>query len=68
MLVLNRTPSNKTESQDESILRIGDDIIIHIVLSNHKSVKLGIEAPDHIGIWREEVYKKIKEAKQRKLG
>ena len=48
-----------TRSQNQSVI-IDDDIRI-IVLSDSQ-VKLGIEAPDDVEIWREEIYEKIQEA------
>lgn len=47
MLVLTRTP-------DQTIY-IGDDIIVTVVQVRGNQVKLGIEAPDHIPVHREEV-------------
>jgi carbon storage regulator len=48
MLVLNR-------KEGESV-RIGDDITITVVGVEGGQVKLGIEAPKHVGIHRQEVY------------
>ena len=43
-----------TRSQNESII---DDIIKVTILSNtHGQVKLGIEAPEDVKIWREEIH------------
>ena len=35
---------------------IDDDIRITILDNKRGQVKLGIEAPDDVGIWREEIY------------
>lgn len=43
-----------TRKRDESI-KIGDDIIIKVVLTSKGSVKLGIEAPPHIRVMRAEL-------------
>ncbi len=51
MLILTRKPG-------ESI-QIGDDIKITVLDDKHNQVKIGIEAPDDIEIWREEIYAKI---------
>jgi carbon storage regulator len=47
-----------TRSQNESIV-IDDDIKITVVSNRHGQVKLGIEAPEDIEIWREEIYTKM---------
>jgi carbon storage regulator len=53
MLVLTRHPDQK--------IIIGDDIEITVLGMAGKQVKLGIEAPSHVTIHREEIYKKIQE-------
>lgn len=47
-----------TRKQNESII-IGDDIKIKVLNEPHGQVRLGIEAPDDVEIWREEIYEKI---------
>lgn len=54
MLVLSR-------QRNESIM-IGDDIKVMIVRIDKYEVRIGIEAPEHIPIHREEVLKKIQAA------
>lgn len=51
MLVLSR-------HRDESIM-IGDDIVITIVDIRGDKVRLGIEAPQHVPVHRQEVYDAI---------
>lgn len=51
MLVLSR-------HRDESIM-IGDDIVVTIVDIRGDKVRLGIEAPQHIPVHRQEVYEAI---------
>ena len=51
MLVLSR-------KQDEKII-IGDSIILMVVSIQGDKVRLGIEAPKHVSIHREEVYQAI---------
>ncbi len=47
-----------TRSQNESIV-IDDDIRITILSDRHGQVKLGIEAPEDVEIWREEIYENL---------
>jgi len=49
-----------TRKSDESI-KIGDDITITIVEIKGNSVRIGIQAPSHLRIYRKELYEKIKE-------
>ena len=52
-----------TRRLGESIV-IGDNIKITVVDINNQQIKLGIDAPKHITINREEVAKKVKEENQ----
>ena len=54
MLVLSRRPGES--------LRVGEDIRITVVSTASGQVRIGIEAPDHVTIYREEVYERIVEA------
>lgn len=56
MLVLSR-------KKDESII-IGDDIRITVIEVRGDKVRLGIEAPPHVSVHREEVWITIQKAKQ----
>ncbi|MBM7557469.1 carbon storage regulator CsrA [Halanaerobacter jeridensis] len=49
-----------TRKEEESIM-IGDDIKIMVLEDSGGQVKLGIEAPRDIDIYREEIYEQIKE-------
>ena len=49
-----------TRKQNESIV-IDDDIRITILSDRHGQVKLGIEAPEDVEIWREEIYDRLDE-------
>jgi carbon storage regulator len=51
MLVLTR--------RKEETIRIGGDITIKIIDIDNRQVKLGIEAPKHVTVNREEVYQRI---------
>ena len=53
MLVLSRKEDQK--------IRIGNDIIINVISISEGNVKLGIEANKDIKIFREEIYKSIKD-------
>ncbi|MCP4459978.1 MAG: carbon storage regulator CsrA [Cytophagales bacterium] len=47
-----------TRKQNESVI-IDGDIKITVLSGNHSQVKLGIEAPEDVGIWRDEIYEQI---------
>ncbi len=57
MLVLSR-------HRDESIM-IGDDVVITVVDIRGDKVRLGIDAPQHIPVHRQEVYEAIKRENQK---
>ena len=57
MLVLSR-------HRDESIM-IGDDVVITVVDIRGDKVRLGIDAPQHITVHRQEVYDAIKRENER---
>lgn len=56
MLVLTRKPGES--------LRIGADVRISVVSSTGGHVRLAIEAPGEVDIYREEIYERIAEANQ----
>ena len=51
MLVLSRLKNE--------VIIIGDDIKITVLYDPQGQVRLGIEAPYDVEIWREEIYEKI---------
>jgi carbon storage regulator len=53
MLVLTRKKNQK--------IMIGDDIELTIVDIKNEQIKLGIAAPDHVKVFRKEVYDAIQE-------
>ena len=53
MLILSRRSS-------ESII-VGDEVTITILSVKGKQVRIGIDAPPHIGVHREEIYQKIQD-------
>ncbi|PYZ61164.1 carbon storage regulator CsrA [Providencia rettgeri] len=40
-------------------LNIGDDVKITILGRNGNQVRIGIEAPKNVGVYREEIYQRI---------
>jgi carbon storage regulator len=55
MLIVTRKPG-------ESIM-IGDDIEVHIISVSGEKVRVGIQAPREIPVFRKELYLEIQEAK-----
>jgi len=53
MLILTRKLGEK--------INIGDDITVTLLDIKGAQIKLGIDAPKHIGIHRNEIYEKIRE-------
>lgn len=51
MLILTRKPGEK--------IRIGDDIVIHVVDIGKGNARIGIEAPKDVAIMRSEVVERI---------
>jgi carbon storage regulator len=47
-----------TRKSGESLI-IGDDVVVTIVEIRGNQVKIGVEAPDSIKVYREELLKKI---------
>ncbi len=58
MLILTRRPG-------ENIM-IKDDIIIKIISAHPRQIRIGIEAPKDVPIYREELYNKIMNIKEDK--
>lgn len=53
MLILERKHNER--------IRIGDDIVVTVTMIAPGRVKLGIEAPRHVAVHREEIYQRIVE-------
>jgi carbon storage regulator len=53
LLVLTRKVGEK--------INIGDDIILSVLEIDRKNVRLGIDAPKSVTVFRQEVYERIKE-------
>lgn len=56
MLILTRRPT-------ETVM-IGDDITITVLEVRGNQVRIGINAPKHIAVHREEIYERIKNEEQ----
>jgi len=56
MLILTRR-ANET-------LMIGDEVTVTVLGVKGNQVRLGISAPKHVGVHREEVYERIKQEQQ----
>lgn len=46
-------------------LQIGDDVEVRVLGVNGNQIKLGIDAPQDVGIHREEIYRKVQAEKIR---
>ena len=55
-----------TRKLGETIV-IGDDIVIKVVDIHGKQIRLGIDAPTEISIFRGEIYERIQEENRRSL-
>ncbi len=55
-----------TRKLGETIV-IGDDIVIKVVDIHGKQIRLGIDAPTEISIFRGEIYDRIQEEKKRSV-
>ncbi|KGQ58907.1 Carbon storage regulator homolog [Gallibacterium anatis] len=53
-----------TRKVDEKLL-IGDDITISVLEIRGNQVKIGVDAPKDVAIYREEIYHKVKEARDK---
>ena len=60
MLILVRKPGEN--------IRIGDEIRIIILDVKGNQVKLGIDAPSDMPVWREEIFERIRDEKLRGVG
>lgn len=61
MLCLNVVPADNADDKSDSVVRIGQDIVIQVlkVSGRNRRVLIGITAPDDVTIMREGVYKKL---------
>lgn len=49
----------KLTRQSGEAIMIDDDIVVRVMEINGNQVKLGIEAPRDVDVYREEIYKRI---------
>lgn len=59
MLVLTRKSEEK--------IRIGKDIIVSVISKVHGPIKLGIEAPREVSVYREEIYQSVMNANRNSI-
>ena len=57
MLVLTRKPRQQ--------IMIGDDVVVHVVEVQGDNVRIAIEAPREVKIYRGEIYRAIQEENQK---
>ena len=56
MLIITRRPGQK--------IMLGDDITVHVMEIVGNNVRLGIEAPKRLPVYREEIWAAVKEENQ----
>jgi len=49
-------------------LMIGDEITLTVLGVNGSQVRIGVDAPKEVGIYREEIYARIRSEEQQKSG
>jgi carbon storage regulator len=55
-----------TRKIGESVM-IGDDVCITVIQVSGRTVKMGIRYPKDVGVYREEIYLRIKEEKEKEI-
>jgi carbon storage regulator len=56
VLIITRRPNQK--------IMLGDDVTIHVMEVSGNNVRLGIEAPKSIPVYREEIWNAVKQENQ----
>ena len=60
MLIITRRPGEK--------IMLGDDIVVHVMEIVGNSVRIGIQAPRSIPVYREEIWNAVREENQAAAG
>jgi carbon storage regulator len=55
MLIITRRPGER--------VMLGDDVIIQVIEVSGSNVRIGIDAPKSVAIYREEIFQAVKDAK-----
>jgi carbon storage regulator len=53
MLIITRRPGEK--------VMVGDDVVVHVLEVAGNSVRIGIEAPPSVPVYREEIWNAVRE-------
>ena len=53
MLIITRRPGEK--------IMLGDDVVIEVIEASGSSVRIGIDAPKSVPVYREEIWAAVKE-------
>ena len=53
MLIITRRPGQR--------IMLGDDVTLHVMEINGNNVRLGVEAPKSLPVYREEIWASVKE-------
>lgn len=56
MLIITRKPGEK--------IMLGDDVVVHVMEIVGNSVRIGIQAPRSLPVYREEIWNAVREEKQ----
>ena len=49
-------------------LRIGDDVTVTVLAVKGNQVRIGVQAPGEVGVYREEIYRRRAEEEDRRGG
>ena len=60
MLIITRRPGEK--------IMLGDDIVVHVMEIVGNSVRIGIQAPRAVPVYREEIWNAVREENQAAAG